>query len=504
MAVTAPPLLAVRDSPLGRRLATFMLLGFLALIGAGIAAAWVVAENQRHARWVAHTYQVENVILDTRRLLEQGETARRGFLLVPEEAGFLRSYREASEALSPKLRGLTRLTRDNPVQQRANAVLGAQVADLAVRRQRTFDLLQAGDAAAARQAFRTDSAAGRMRAIRATFDAMLKEERRLLAVRDADLERSEKLFYAILLVAGLLLLGVALTSLATILSYTRDLAHSRDQLSQLNESLEGIVDERTANLTRANDEIQRFAYIVSHDLRSPLVNVMGFTAELEASADTLRALVDRADAAGSDVVTEDDRLAAREDLPEAIGFIRSSTQKMDRLINAILQLSRQGRRVLAPEPIDLAALVAQIGETLAHRLDETESTLEVAGELPVIVTDRFSIDQVLSNLVDNAVKYLRRGVPGRIVVRGYRAGARAVIEVADNGRGIDARDHQRVFDLFRRSGTQDVAGEGIGLATVRALVFRLGGTIDVTSTLGQGTTFRLNLPLTLDLQESKE
>ena len=104
MAVTAPPLLAVRDSPLGRRLATFMLLGFLALIGAGIAAAWVVAENQRHARWVAHTYQVENVILDTRRLLEQGETARRGFLLSrPAAAG--KALRPAVAVRLVKARG---------------------------------------------------------------------------------------------------------------------------------------------------------------------------------------------------------------------------------------------------------------------------------------------------------------------------------------------------------------------------------------------------------------
>ena len=115
--------------------------------------------------------------------------------------------------------------------------------------------------------------------------------------------------------------------------------------------------ERTADLTRANDEIQRFAYIVSHDLRSPLVNVMGFTAELETATGQLRALVDRAEAEAPHLLASDDAAAAREDLPEAIGFIRTSTQKMDRLINAILQLSRQGRRVLMPAPVDVASVV---------------------------------------------------------------------------------------------------------------------------------------------------
>ena len=117
------------------------------------------------------------------------------------------------------------------------------------------------------------------------------------------------------------------------------------------------MSERTADLQRANDEIQRFAYIVSHDLRSPLVNVMGFTAELEAATKPLADLVDRIEAEQPDLLTKEAALAAREDLPEAAASSASSTQKMDRLINAILKLSREGRRVLTPEPIDLAALV---------------------------------------------------------------------------------------------------------------------------------------------------
>jgi len=81
-------------------------------------------------------------------------------------------------------------------------------------------------------------------------------------------------------------------------------------------------------------------------------------------------------------------------------------------------------------------------------------------------------------------------------------GNRVILSVIDNGRGIDPRDHQRVFDLFRRSGSQDQPGEGIGLAHVRALAYRLGGTIDVQSTLGEGATFRLNLPALLAIQDA--
>lgn len=504
MAAGALPFITIRDGAIGRRLTVFMALGFLALIGAGIAAAWVTGENQRHTRWVAHTYQVENLILDARRLLEQGETARRGFLLMPGDRRFLDAYSTVADELDPQLRRLRRLTLDNPVQERWFARLDQRIAALAARRIETIELAEAGKVEEALATFRADSEAGRMREIRGIFDAMSREERRLLALRDAELRSSEQWFYIVLGIAALLLAAVAATAWVTILTYTRDLSHSHDQLSQLNDSLEEIVADRTSDLTRANDEIQRFAYIVSHDLRSPLVNVMGFTAELEAASERLRGLIDRAAGEAPGLVTEDERLAAREDLPEAIGFIRTSTQKMDRLINAILQLSRQGRRVLAPEPIDLVKLVDNLRDTLSHRLDEADAVLETEGTLPRIVTDRFSIDQVISNLVDNAIKYLKPGVPGRIVVRGWQTGTRVTIEVADNGRGIAPSDHQRVFDLFRRSGPQDRPGEGIGLATVRALVFRLGGTIEVASTLGEGATFRLNLPATLDMQDKTE
>jgi len=224
--------------------------------------------------------------------------------------------------------------------------------------------------------------------------------------------------------------------------------------------------------------------------------VMGFTAELDAATHTVRELIERADRAAPDIVTEDARLAATEDLPEAIGFIRSSTQKMDALINAILKLSREGRRVLAPERIEMDALVGNIRDTIQHRLDDRDAAMVIDSPLPAIVSDRLAIDQVFSNLVDNAVKYLKPGEPGRIEVRGHIENKRAIFEVADNGRGIDTRDHARVFDLFRRSGPQDQPGDGIGLAHVRALVQRLGGFITVSSELGKGATFRLSLPET--------
>lgn len=486
----------VGEGRMGRFLVAAMALGFAALVAAGIAAAWSTTRNETHTRAVNHTYEVELAIDRTRIAIEQSETTRRGFLLTGERI-YLDTYRTGMAGLPTLIARLTALTADNPVQQRRLVTLRALTDDLTRQRDRTIAVAMRGDRDTALAMFVTESSARRMRAVRDIAGVMVAEEQRLLAVRNAEQQASVRVFYATLAIAGLLLVLVAVITLATILRYTRDLAHSRDTLRDFADTLEEQVGERTADLTRANDEIQRFAYIVSHDLRSPLVNVMGFTAELEGATAALTDLIDRAEEHAPAIVTEEARLAVREDLPEAIGFIRSSTQKMDRLINAILKLSREGRRVIAPVPIDMTAMVDGITASLNQQLARRGASITVKRPLPNIVSDRLATEQIFSNLIENAVKYLDPKRVGQIVVRGERSGARVTFEVEDNGRGIAANDHARVFDLFRRSGNQDQPGEGIGLAHVRTLAYRLGGVIDVASELGQGATFRLTLPVTL-------
>lgn len=277
---------------------------------------------------------------------------------------------------------------------------------------------------------------------------------------------------------------------------TAQVESARSALETLNQNLEKIVDVRTSDLKAANDEIQRFAYIVSHDLRSPLVNVMGFTSELQIARDTISKFYEDVARKLPDAANSDVKGAIEVDLPEAIDFIRSSTAKMDRLINAILRLSREGGRVLTPEPIQLKDMLEATGRTLAHQLNDAGATL-VVENLPDLVSDRLAVEQIFTNLLENAVKYLAPERPGQIRVRGWKEGSTVFVDVEDNGRGIDPKDHGRVFDLFRRAGAQDRPGEGIGLAHVRALVRRLGGSITLNSSPGEGATFRVSLPATI-------
>jgi signal transduction histidine kinase len=242
--------------------------------------------------------------------------------------------------------------------------------------------------------------------------------------------------------------------------------------------------EAEAELRDSNEELQRYAYIVSHDLRAPLVNVMGFTSELEETrGDIARALRGHPEA---------ERIDA--DLGEALGFIAAAVTRMEGLIAAILRLSREGRRAFRAEPLDMTALIQRLADAQQHQTAAVGAHVSIAAPLPDIVADRLAIEQIFANLLDNAVKYLDPQRPGRITVTGTGLGGRVRFDVADNGRGIAARDHTRVFELFRRSGAQDRPGEGIGLAHVKALVRSLGGRIDVASELGQGTKFSVTLP----------
>ena len=469
-------------------------LGFLALLVTGLTAYLSVQENQFHSRWVSHSLEVERAIGDFLGAVDRTEIARRGYLLTGV-AAHAESYDDARKHLFPLLARIRYLTSDNPRQQANVARLIALTRSDLPFMDQSVALVRSGRRDEGVRLFRDSVGRRAITILRAQAAVMSNEENGLLAIRDAATARSIRLFYITGAAAGVILLLVGGGSIWVIARYTRDLTASRDALRLLNMDLEGAVRERTADLQRANEEIQRFAYIISHDLRSPLVNVMGFTAELEGAAKRIEAMMSRAEAQAPELVDEQARQALREDVPEALGFIRTSTEKMDRLINAILRLSREGRRTIAPEKLDMDAVVQGVADIHRHRIDERDIDLSIAPKLPEIVSDRLAIEQIFGNIVENAIKYMLPSRKGRIEIRGYKEGARAIFEVADNGRGIDRRDHQRIFDLFRRSGMQDQPGEGIGLAHTRAIAYRLGGTISVESDLARGATFRINLPI---------
>ena len=271
------------------------------------------------------------------------------------------------------------------------------------------------------------------------------------------------------IIGGIVIVLVVGGAAVTVVRYTRDIVTARDEVARSTPASRSRVKERTADLARANEEVQRFAYIVTHDLRAPLVNIMGFTSELESGVNSLQALIEKSNCrrssrpGGRAGAPRCDRRLARGDRLHPL-LDQEDGQPHQRHLEAVAR----GTAAAAPRSgsisrISIEASVAAI----QHQLSEAEGEIKLNFE----VLDRSSptslpLEQVFGNLLDNAVKFRSRDRPLQIEVRRRVRRGRITIEVTDNGRGIAEQDLERVFELFRRSGVQDQPGEGIGLAHV--------------------------------------
>ena len=264
------------------------------------------------------------------------------------------------------------------------------------------------------------------------------------------------------------------------------------ELKRYQENLELMVEKRTEELEQINTEMKNFAYIISHDLRSPLVSITGFTGELKEDFELISdCAIQQLKLSGLDCpaqVTE----ALEDRIPESIYYIESATEKMNLLIHSILTLSRAGRREFHFEQVDLTALVNDLLPSLAFQIEQFKVTVKV-DSLPTILTDKLAMEQIIGNLLSNAIKYLSADRKGEIHIISEISEHKTIIHIKDNGRGIAQADLSRIFDLFKRVGNQDVAGDGMGLTYVQALVRRLGGKIDCSSTLNQGSVFSFSI-----------
>ncbi len=480
--------------------------GFLLLIGLSAATAWLVQRSAEESLRVAQTLKVQDRLSGLLLELRSLEASQRGYLFSGNQA-YLEDYRRAVHDMGPKLKELRQMTSDSPARTKDLEIMTALVDIKLAEMQRTIAFNDAGRTEDARALVRSGDGRAMMNALSDQVGMAIADEGRLLDQRSKASRQANTGLLLSTLLGAVLIITLGGLSVFHTKRTIRQREAAQLELATTNENLERIVEYRTADLTEANDEIQRFAYIVSHDLRAPLVNIMGFTTELEnlrkdifeqvqQMREELAKLQAEADAAPGGIET----LAS--DFDEAIGFIKSSITKMDRLITTVLKLSREGRREFRPELVDMNQLLKGICDSLTHQTTAVGATVTV-GDLPNITSDRIAVEQVFSNLVDNALKYLRQGVPGRIEITGRLTPGQAIYEIHDNGRGIDKADYQRIFELFRRAGTQDRPGEGIGLAHVRALVRRIGGTLSVTSELGQGSVFTVTLPRAWNVQKDR-
>jgi signal transduction histidine kinase len=252
--------------------------------------------------------------------------------------------------------------------------------------------------------------------------------------------------------------------------------------------------KREEELRALNTDLENFAYIASHDLRAPLVNLKGFAREMEHSLEVVKPILERAETALSDQDKKQTQQIFERDIPESLKFIQQSVDKMDTLTNAVLNLSRIGRREFVLEAVDTHAITSRCVDGLAYEIGQKNVAVQLDA-LPVILSDAAAFEQIICNLLDNAVKYLEPTRKGIIKISYQIQNDEIIFSVQDNGRGIEPADRQKVFEIFRRArNAGSERGTGMGLAYVKATLRKLGGSIWF-ETGDVGVTFYFKLPV---------
>ncbi|MCA8916471.1 MAG: PAS domain S-box protein [Planctomycetes bacterium] len=248
-------------------------------------------------------------------------------------------------------------------------------------------------------------------------------------------------------------------------------------------------------LRQVNKELESIVYVASHDLRSPLVNLQGFSRQMAESVSKLDRLL--GNGALADDLREEVLPLLEQDIPEALGYIDSSTRKMDRLIKGLLKISRLGRVLLHPKLVDANKLMQEVIDAMQFVITQNDASVQV-DPLPPCFMDEDQLNQVCSNLLDNAIKYRSPLRAPEIRISGREVDGMVEYVFADNGLGIAANHGEIIFEVFHRLNPKDGKdGDGLGLAAVRRILERSGGRIRVESQLGSGSRFIVTVPAPL-------
>ena len=244
------------------------------------------------------------------------------------------------------------------------------------------------------------------------------------------------------------------------------------QVRNWNKDLKEQIHARTAELEAKNAELERYAYTVSHDLKSPLITIEGFLGLLERDAikgDTKR-------------------------VKKHVSRIHNAAKIMNQLLDELLELSKVGRIIGTKEEVTLNDLANEAVNLIRGHIKELGVQVEIAPDLPVVYVDRLRFVEVMQNLIDNAVKHMGKQTEPLIEIGTRQDNGEDVYYVRDNGIGIESRYHENVFGLFNKL-EQKGEGTGIGLAIVKRIIEIHGGRIWVESEgKGKGSIFCFTIP----------
>lgn len=240
-----------------------------------------------------------------------------------------------------------------------------------------------------------------------------------------------------------------------------------------------------------NKELESYVYITSHDLRSPLVNIQGFSSRLKKQTEAIDHII-------HDQLTTDERERLLKEqitdkIPVTLDYIFNNVQKMERMLNGLLQISRTGRISLHIQSVNMNDLMLRIVKSFDHQISEKQAVINISA-LPGCFGDENLLNQLFSNIIANALKYSHPDRTPEISISGRSSLNRSVYCISDNGIGIPSQYTDKVFNVFFRVDFKSQQGEGIGLSVVKRIVEKHKGQLRVESDINTGTKFYIELP----------
>lgn len=222
-----------------------------------------------------------------------------------------------------------------------------------------------------------------------------------------------------------------------------------------------------------NKDLSEFTYMLSHDLKAPIITISGMLAILE----------------------EDEALKINPQLLEPLSYIRKATKRLQELVTGVLELAQISAAERSLEPISLNDVLSEVLDDYRLQIDQSATKVTTIEELPIVLGNKTQLYQVFSNLIGNAIKFKKADRPLVISIGSDRASSRrkTSITISDNGRGITSEQIDSIFKPFNRAGEDLIEGSGVGLASVKKLLEKLGGSIKVQSVLDTGTAFTIEL-----------
>jgi len=288
-------------------------------------------------------------------------------------------------------------------------------------------------------------------------------------------------------------------------SYAEDLekavADRTGKLSVANRALKQEIVERkqaekrrqrlTEVLLEKNRELEEIIRVATHDMRTPMVNIVGFSRILGICCEQIRLLTEKQKNPAASRKQLDEVIEV--DIPEAVGIINSGVSKMKSLLDGLLRLAKVGYSATGIVQLDMNAEIENIIDAIRFQVEQSGAEIKVE-PLPSCLGDKSQINQVFSNLFANALKYLDQSRPGQVRISGHTEKDYSVYCVQDNGVGIKANNIEDIFKMSYRVRPADDTGEGLGLAIVRRIVNRHNGEVWAESEAGKGSKFFVKLP----------